>query len=189
MAARKPQEFVFTIPKGYSDAEQKDIADAVVDHIRERTAKGVGVDRKGNRVRGLEKFPKYSQSYKESLSFKIGGKSNKVDLTLSGDMLGALDVLEMKNGKIKIGYEEGTREYLIAEGNILGTYGTDKADPSRARDFLGVTPKELADILKQFPLENKRTKQNAAINEASKRAAPRARKGIQVDDLEDEGDA
>lgn len=92
-------------------------------------------------------FKKYSKAYAESLDFQNAGKSkNKIDLTLSGDMLAALTLLDERDGKLKIGYEKGSDEEGRAEGNILGSYGGEP-DKSKARDFLGIKSRELQRII------------------------------------------
>jgi hypothetical protein len=129
------------IPKTVKTEDLEDLGHDIVEFIRQRTESGK--DKDGGR------FPGYSKGYKKSLDFKIAGKSNKVNLTLSGDMLQALDVIATKPGEIKIGYEKGSREADRAEGNILGSYGGE-AKKSRARDFLGISDKDLAKILKNY---------------------------------------
>jgi hypothetical protein len=156
----KWQRFTIDIPKGYSPAEREVIAEEIIDFIRERSAKGLN---KNNR-----EFPGYSEEYEKSLNFKIAGKSkDKVDLTLSGDMLGALSLLSDSNGKIMIGFENGTEENAIADGNIRGTYGKSKPS-SKKRDFLGITKADLAKILDDHPLEESDSAD--AISRASKKA-------------------
>lgn len=127
-----------SLPKGLSRAERLDIADLVIEFIVDRTQRGI--DATGKR------FPGYSKSYMESLDFKNAGKSKSVDLTLSGDMLAALSILDEKDGKIIVGYEKGSDEEGRAEGNILGSYGGEP-DKKKARPFLGIKPNELKKIV------------------------------------------
>jgi len=122
------------------------IANEVKDFIIERT-QDKHLD-KNNRP-----FPKYSKEYERSLNFRLGGKSSAVDLTLSGDMLAAIEVLENKKGKITIGYKKGT-ENDKAEGNIIGSYGKPSGDPKKARDFLGITDKDFKNIVDKYKNES-----------------------------------
>lgn len=131
-------ELPLSLPKGLSRSERLNIADLVIEFIVDRTQRGL--DANGKR------FPKYSKAYMESLDFKNAGKSKSVNLTLSGDMLAALAVLDEKDGKIVVGYEKGSDEEGRAEGNILGSYGGDP-DPKKARPFLGIRPNELKKII------------------------------------------
>lgn len=117
--------------------------------IRTRTESGTGVKRTADGGFRHYKFPAYSKAYKESLDFAIAGKTTKVDLTLSGDMLAALDVLGHSNGSITVGYEAGTEENDRAEGNQKGSYG-GRPRPSKARSFLGITQSELDSILEKY---------------------------------------
>lgn len=123
----------------------------MVDFIVERTKEGKGRDGKP--------FPGYSESYKRSLDFKIAGKGSTVDLTLTGEMLDTLKVLDAKKGKIVIGFEADDPVNDRAEGNILGSYGGDP-NPKKARNFLDVSDKEVANILANYPLDNIRERLN-----------------------------
>jgi hypothetical protein len=136
----------FEIPKGYGPAERDAIALEILDYILERTADGRG--------KGGKAFPGYSESYKNSLDYKIAGKDGKVNLRLSGEMLDSLDIIESKVGKIVIGLPKEDEELNAkAEGNILGSYG-GKPNKSRARNFIGLSKEELDGILDKFPLNN-----------------------------------
>lgn len=128
------------IPTDLKPDQRQQLADLVVEHIVERTQRGK--DKNG------DPFPRYSKSYIKSLDFANAGKSkNRVDLTLSGDMLAALKLLRHRNGEIVIGFDSGTVENDKAEGNILGSYGKEP-NPSKARDFLGIQPAKLRELIR-----------------------------------------
>ena len=74
-------------------------------------------------------------------------------------MLDTLKVLETKKGQIVIGFDKDDPVNDRAEGNILGSYGGDP-DPKKARNFLDVSDKEIANILKDYPLDNVRERLN-----------------------------
>lgn len=138
----KHQKVTFKIPKDLGDDERAALADDILETIRRRTERGI--DKTGAR------FPRYSESYVKSLDFKIAGKSkSKIDLTLSGDMLAALEVLDSRPGAITIGFENGSSENARADGNIRGSYG-GSPNSSKARDFLGIPPGELARLLRFY---------------------------------------
>lgn len=132
--------------------EQKDKLRSVVVEPEFKQLFGIRlVDRIVNRTRdeNLDKnnkpFPAYSSSYKKSLVFSIYGKSNDVDLTLTGAMLASLDY-EYTKQLIIIGVspdEEGK-----AEGHIDGSYG-GKPNSKRRRDFLGVKESEVKNLMEQ----------------------------------------
>ena len=130
------------LPSDYSADDAQTVAEEILNFIVERTKKGNGSDGKA--------FPGYSKAYKESLDFKIAGKSSKVNLTLSGEMLDSLEVLQAKKGKVVIGFSSGSEMNGRAEGNILGTYGSSKPNPSKARNFMELSNKELSKILKSL---------------------------------------
>lgn len=156
----KWQRVKIEVPEHLTPDERQAVALEIIDFIRERT-------QKKNLDKNNRPFPAYSASYVKSLDFKIAGKSKgKVDLTLSGDMLGALDLLSHKKGILTIGFEKGSTENARADGNIRGTYG-NKSPVSDPRDFLGIDPKDLNSILKKYPATDpaiKKDRVDAVLN-------------------------
>lgn len=120
--------------------QRKELADLVIEHIYERTTEE-GRDKNG------KKFPSYSASYIKSLDFANAGKSSKVDLQLSGDMLASMQLLKTRPGELVIGYKAGDELNGRVEGNRLGSYGGDP-DPKKARDFLGIQPTKLRELIR-----------------------------------------
>lgn len=140
------QRVKIEIPDDLDPSQRTELGKAVVEFIRQRTESGVGVKETGRGFRNVN-FPPYSKAYLESLDFKVAGKSKTpVNLTLSGDMLIALDVLGHKRGELTIGFEKGTPENDRAEGNILGSYG-GSPNPRKARNFLGISDEDLNQVL------------------------------------------
>ena len=80
--------------KDASDATTELIAEEILNFIIERTKKGKGMDGSS--------FPAYSSAYKKSDAFKLGGKTGKVNLTLSGEMLDSMEIIKAKNGKLSL---------------------------------------------------------------------------------------
>ncbi len=138
--ATKWQRVRVNLPEQLTPDQQAAAADLIVERIVERTNQGK--DKNGR------PFAKYSEAYKHSLDFKIAGKSDHVDLQLSGDMLAALAPLKSTKKWIEVGFERDSEENAKADGNIRGTYGKDTPNPKKARDFLGITEKELMKIIK-----------------------------------------
>jgi hypothetical protein len=137
----KHQYIDIKIPKTLTKQERKEIADLIIERIVDRTLDSKDKDGKP--------FKKYSDEYIKSLDFNNAGKTpSKVNLTLSGDMLAALMLLQDKGDKLRIGFKKGTEENARADGNIRGTYGQKKENEDKARNFLGISSGELKDILK-----------------------------------------
>ena len=132
------------IPIELSKATANQIAEDLIDFIIERTSTGKGKDGKS--------FPSYSKSYKESLDFKIAGKGSTVDLVLTGEMLDSLKVIKAESGEVIIGYDSDDEVAGRVEGNTIGSYG-GSAKKSRARNFLGLSDKEISNVLKDYPLD------------------------------------
>lgn len=116
-------------------------ADLIIQEIKKRTDQGI--DKDGN------SFPSYSKSYRDSDSFKIAGKSSSVDLILTGELMGSLEMIEESDGYVVVGYDPSTQVADVAEGNIIGSYGKPSGNPSKARNFLGLPEKVLNRLREQ----------------------------------------
>ena len=128
--------------------QRREVADLAIERIYDRSNKGKHLDKNFEHV---EPMPKYSAAYAASLDFKIAGKNKKKpDLQLSGDMLASIRLLKDRRDEITIGFLASDKENNgKAEGNMLGTYGTKKPDPDKARRFLGLTPREIKLIIQE----------------------------------------
>jgi len=159
----KQQKFKIKVSKQYSKAERLAIGLDIVDFIQRRSKSGK--DKHGVR------FPAYSKEYKDSFDFKLAGKGVKPNLTLSGEMLNAIEVLAWDNtGELLIGIPENdSYNNEKAEGNILGSYG---GSPSitKARDFMGINSSDLKKVLANHSIsteaeaEANRSKANELLN-------------------------
>lgn len=120
------------------DSEFKEaVAQKALDIIQDRTESGRSW--KGH------KFKRYSDSYKKSDDFKAFGKSaGEVNLTLSGDMLGTMDVIDESRDKITLGWDDAEENAKAA--NHVGGVTVPK------RDFFNLNKKELKQ-LKDFAKE------------------------------------
>lgn len=177
--AEKWQRFAIILPEEYSATEREAIAQEVLDFITTRT-------QDDNLDKRNRKFAPYSKDYIASLDFKIAGKSKgDINLTLSGDMIAAMQLLTNDPGKIVLGYEKGSSENAKADGNIRGTYGHSKP-VAKGRDFLGIHPDDLALILARYPLDDRAQ----SLTQAEKITGSKAAAGEVVagagQDLEDE---
>jgi len=133
------QSFIVSIPPDISSFDREVLGNRIVDFIVARTRKGLD---KNN-----SPFTAYSTSYKESEDFEIAGKSNKVNLTLTGDMLGELRVLRHTVGSITIGYEDGTDENLRAEWMRNPQRNSKTGSTRPARDFLGIVQSDIDKLI------------------------------------------
>lgn len=165
------------IPTKLNSEEREALALDILDRIVKRTVEE-------NKDKDGKKFPPYSSSYKKSLDFKIGGKTSKVDLTLSGDMLADLKLLGHKKGEVTIGYENHTDSNAKAEGNIKGTYGKSVPNPAKARDFLGVSRNELIDIIEPYKKKDSRIERVKELYDLMQGAEELTAR-IVLDELED----
>lgn len=108
------------------------IGNEIIEKIKERTAKGI--DSKGR------SFKKYSDSYVKSQPFEVAGKSKgKVNMTLFGDMMELISVIDIKGNTIEIGWLD--EDQIPKAENHLNGVTVPK------RDFLGLPKVELEKIL------------------------------------------
>lgn len=160
------QKFTLKVSRKYDDSALQSIGEDAITRIISRTKSGQ--DKRG------KDFPGYSSSYTGSKDFKIAGKSkDKVNLTLSNEMLNSMEVLETSPGEIVIGFDANDDfNNGKAEGNIKGTYGKKKPIRGKKRDFLGITRDEKKEILSQYPLDDPALlSANVATNLLALRAA------------------
>lgn len=130
-----------TIPKGLTPKEREALADEVIEFIQERSEGGVGIRKQGKGFAN-KPFPNYEEKYAK----RKGVSVSDVDLTLSGEMLGSIELISHKNGQLLIGFDKGDKKLNgKAEGNITGIYG--KSKKKKPRNFLGITRRDLLQLL------------------------------------------
>lgn len=117
------------------------MAGALLDKIIEKTIDNKSI--KGN------KFKKYSKAYMESAAFKKAGKTSKVNLTLSGDMLALVEAVGETANTITLGWSD-TKQGGKAHGHITGG-GRNNSLP--VRDFFGLNAKDIAAVKGKFKSE------------------------------------
>jgi hypothetical protein len=147
----KTQIVKIDIPEGFDKSDIESIGEKIVETMRRKAEKGKGAPygEKGI-ISDYVDFPEYSKEYIKSLNFKIAGKSKSdVNLTLSGDMLAAFGVIKVKDNSVTLGFDDDL-ENAKADGNIRGTYGSDRANRKKARNFLGITKDDLERILAEY---------------------------------------
>jgi len=104
-----------------------------IDKIKDNAKGGTDID--GQPMDG------YSKEYRESEDFEIYGKTRKVNMTLKGDMLSDLDIIETQGDKITLGFNSELSTLKAANHNGGFTVPT--------RQFFGVT----ADMVKEAKQE------------------------------------
>lgn len=115
----------FTVPKDFNEEDRALAARLIINQIQENTSNSL--DRNG------KLFHKYSEQYKQSLDFKNAGKTNRVNLELSGDMMASLELVSSRAGEVTIGYKLGDSLAGQVEGVQL----------IQDRKFIGLPQKQL----------------------------------------------
>lgn len=131
-----------------SNDVKREIGNRLIDQILVRT--NAGIDKEGSRFVG------YSKAYKKSLAFKVYGKTNKVNLKLTGAMQSAIAVVGMDSTSVTIGFTDEDQQEK-ARGHIEGT-GANDALP--IRDFWGLplknVQKVMKDVIRDFEVSEER---------------------------------
>ena len=124
------------------------IGQAIIDYMDTRVEDGKGLGE-------VKLKSPYSDSYSESLDFKAAGKSkNQVNMRLSGDMMGSIDLLATDGSKLTIGIDNPDQA-IKAYGHQTGFEGHPFIKGPK-RPFFGVTPDEIKKkILPEFKDEIK----------------------------------
>lgn len=125
------------------------IVQEVIDYTKKRVDSGKGYNQ------GQLKSP-YSKVYQSSLDFIAAGKSaNDVNMKLSGDMIGSIDILEENGSKITYG--------LSDDSQIPKAYNHQVGDTLPKREWFGISDREFKKyILPKFKDELKDIKTNDA---------------------------
>jgi len=136
------QKTRFDLPDDLPPSVREAIGRDILQRIQERA---INENKGHNPETGRDKkFPGYSKEYAKAK----GSSRGDVDLVLSGDMFSEMDILSHKKGSVLIGFKNGTESNSKAEGNQVGSYGKSP-DPSKARPFLGLTKKDLDEIVRR----------------------------------------
>jgi hypothetical protein len=147
MAIPKHIKFTLTNQRfvGISDIQRNAIANEMINIIQARTS--IGIDKNG------APFAAYKESYKKSAHFKDAGKSSKVNLVFSNEMMNSLDYLqELSDGpNITIGFDAGSDTNKIAQYVIEG-HGRKGDFTQAGRDPMGLTPGETNTVVNMVPV-------------------------------------
>jgi hypothetical protein len=120
------------------------LAQAIIDKMVSRTESGKGISfGKDGRGRKVKLKSPYSKEYSKSDDFKAFGKSrSNVNLKLTGDMLGSIDVKSVSGNKVRVG--------ITDEEEILKAFNHSTGDTVPKRPFFGVSKSELLQIKREF---------------------------------------
>lgn len=129
--ASPSQSFTVIVPSNLNQTERRRIATGIINHILNRTARGLDKNNKP--------FKSYSKDYIASKEFKSAGKSPfPVNLKLTSKMLGDLKMLAQGAGFITIGFRD-------SESNDKAFFAKDPRNGRR--QFMGVSREELSLII------------------------------------------
>jgi hypothetical protein len=164
----------------------REMQQSIIDYMRGRISEG-----KGFNERKL-KSP-YSKTYAASLDFQAAGKSEgDVNMELSGDMVGSIDVLQERDDRFTIGFTD-SEVIPRAYGHISGFAGHPNQDALKKyqRVFFGVSKKEFnKNILPAFKGDLESLKRSGAtaarVNDRQGRVLDFIRDARDLFDFEDE---
>jgi len=131
---------LISIPTRFNATQREAIGLDIINRIVERTEAGLDVN--GN------PFAPYKQSYKQTLDYKVGhGSSSKVNLTLTGEMLGSISIVANGPGFIKLGFDDSSAS---EKAKWVQAPTGQKAGKQSPRKFLGINEKDLNKILTKY---------------------------------------
>lgn len=112
------------------------LGQAFIDRIVEKA-------KSGKRYDGKPLKSPYSKEYANSLEFKAAGKRRgKVNMTLTGDMLNSIDIIDMGANVLKIGIDDSLEAQKA--------YNHQVGDTVPARPFFGLNNKDVDEIKAEF---------------------------------------
>lgn len=128
-------EELFGVDLSEDESLKEAIGQVMLDKMLERVGEGKGIG-------GVKLKSPYSKVYTETLEFKAAGKSrSKVNMSLTGDMLSAINIVSTDGNKIVLGIEDD---------QVEKAYNHQVGDTVPKRPFFGFTKEELKDIKKKF---------------------------------------
>lgn len=131
---------LINLPSDLNVTQREAIGLDVIQFIKERTLNGLDINN--------NPFAPYKQSYKDTLDYKIGhGDDPKVNLKLTGEMLGTLSLISHGVGFIKLGFtdQEAAKKAKWIEAPTGQKFG--KQPPRR---FFGIAEKDLNKIIERY---------------------------------------
>lgn len=136
----------------------QDMANSIIDTIRNRTLSGFGVWEDGS----VKRFKKYTKEYATKKGVGVGD----VDLELTGSMLDSIELLDYSPQTFSIGIIGP--DAPKAHGHMTGQNGVG---PLPKRPFLNVTERDIKAVVKDFtPDVNALQDKSAQAAMSSKRA-------------------
>lgn len=134
----KSSEF---IARAYQKLNERDVKKVIGERVIERVVERT-LDSKDKNNKKFENFAPYSSSYKKSFEFKVYGKTSKVNLLLTGEMLNGMRATPIDGGVIIDFYDDQNDK---AHGHI---HGIKSKKGKVVRDFFGLPQDELNKIIK-----------------------------------------
>jgi hypothetical protein len=127
---------------------KESIGQAIIDRIASRTEAGDGMKFSASgQGRSVALKSPYSKPYVDSLEFKAAGKKkNKVNMSLTGDMLAAMGIEVGSDGKFTI---------TLDDDQVPKAFNHLTGDTVPERPWFGISKAELKSILSDYSAEIK----------------------------------
>lgn len=135
-----------------------ELGQKIIDKVLERTSNGKDVSEKP--------FAQYSDQYKDSRRFKLLKDTSKVNMQLTGEMLGDMDIIDTDPSKFKFGFRD--------EAETKKAFNHNTGDTVPKRQFFGIRSKDLKEIVQELRPEIK------AIKERKKQASRTALEIVEI---------
>jgi hypothetical protein len=128
-------DYVDAVP---SDSYKQAFAQRAIETIVNRT-------RSGKAPNGRS-FEDYSTAYSLSNAYRAAGKTSRVNLTLTGEMLDTITELQGEGSKVLLGWGDSLNN-AKAHGHMTGKDGSGDLP---VREFFGVTENEIREIVRDL---------------------------------------
>jgi hypothetical protein len=128
---------LINVPQSLTSVQREAIGLEVIEFIIDRTKNGLDVN--GN------PFAAYKKSYKETFEYQIGHSGDSgVNLTLTGDMLGNISIINHGVGFIKLGFDDSQ---AAQKAKWIQAPSGQKQGKQSPRKFFGISEKDLNKII------------------------------------------
>ena len=131
---------LINVPQSLNTLQREAVGLEVIEFIIDRTKNGLDINN--------APFAGYKQSYKDTFEYKIGhGGDSTVNLTLTGEMLGTISIVNHGVGFVKLGF---TDSEAAKRAKWIQAPSGQKAGKQSPRKFFGITQKDLNKIIAKY---------------------------------------
>lgn len=142
---------LISLPQNLNSSQREAIGLDIIEFIVDRTKNGLDINN--------QPFAPYKKSYKETFEYKIGhGANSTVNLTLTGELLGTINIISHGVGFVKLGFNDKQAE---KKAEWIQSPTGQKFGKQSPRKFFGISEKDLNKIIQKNSSGNTSIETNA----------------------------